>query len=162
MTTIESFHKLYSLSNPPTSIMRHRLRHQRLCESESQASGDYLGSKPLLYASQNNLYALAIAASAHLRAVYLKKLFSMHMGRVDALKGLLFPPPYPHAHEGKWEGCSAEDRVGVSRAWSLAAISLAEDVDDHADVQEQLCAAFHPVADPPRMRTMHWRGGRAR
>ncbi|KZP15815.1 hypothetical protein FIBSPDRAFT_866718, partial [Athelia psychrophila] len=72
----------------------------------------------------------------------------MHEGRVDALKGLLFPPPYPHAHEGKWEGCSAEDRVGVSRAWSLAAISLAADADDHVDVQEQLCAAFHHVVDP--------------
>ncbi|KZP11182.1 hypothetical protein FIBSPDRAFT_871818 [Athelia psychrophila] len=73
-------------------------------------------------AAQNNLHALAVAASAHLRAlplhaltddmaqrvgaVYLKKLFLMHMGRADALKGLLFPPPYLHAHEGKGRGAA--------------------------------------------------------
>ncbi|KZP11191.1 hypothetical protein FIBSPDRAFT_871819 [Athelia psychrophila] len=94
--------------------------------------------------------------AARVGAVYLKKLFLMHMGRADALKGLLFPPSYPHAHDaapgkgkkkGTGTGCSAEDRPRVSRAWSLAAIGLAAGAG--TDLQKSgIRAAFHPVADP--------------
>ncbi|KZP29237.1 hypothetical protein FIBSPDRAFT_1038921 [Athelia psychrophila] len=48
---------------------------------------------------------------------------------------------------GAGTGCSAEDRAGVSRAWSLAAIGLAADAG--TDLQESgIRAAFSPVAAP--------------
>ncbi|KAF7983307.1 hypothetical protein HWV62_22984 [Athelia sp. TMB] len=93
-------------------------------------------------ASQYELYDLAVSASAYLRtfplcnltdemiarvsAVYVKKLFFMHLGRVEALKLLLFPPP--HSHESAL-GCRPEEREAVKKGWTMAAITLAWNPD---------------------------------
>ncbi|KZP23315.1 hypothetical protein FIBSPDRAFT_701262, partial [Athelia psychrophila] len=109
-------------------------------------------------ASQHNLHGLAVAASAHLcafplydptdemaqrvSAVYLKKLFFLHLGRIEALKGLVFPPSHPH---DSVPGCSPEKREAVSRAWSLAAINLT--MDANVDLKESgIRTAFRPLA----------------
>lgn len=93
-------------------------------------------------ASQHELHDLAVSASAYLRAfplcnltdemvgrvsaVYVKKLFFMRFGRVEALKRLLFPPPYSHESA---LGCRPEEREAVNKGWTMAAITLAWDVD---------------------------------
>lgn len=93
-------------------------------------------------ASQYNIHDLAVAASAYLRAfplcdltdemaervgaVYVKKLFFMHLGRVEALKNLLFPPPYPHDIV---PGCGRAQIENMNRAWTMAAVQLSLDAN---------------------------------
>jgi hypothetical protein len=88
-------------------------------------------------AGAHKLSALATAASAHLHtlslasltddacaamgAVYLKKLFFLHLGRADALKRLLGTGPRPHAPV---PGCSFVAQQDVARAWARAAAYL--------------------------------------
>lgn len=91
-------------------------------------------------AAHHDIYDLAVAASTHLLsyqlsslsdematrigAVYLKRLFFMHLGRAEALRRLLLPPPYPHEPT---EACDSRTQTAVTRAWALAASSLAWD-----------------------------------
>lgn len=91
-------------------------------------------------ASEYDIYDLASATSSHLLALslptltdeaatrigstYLKRLFFMHLGRAEALKRLLMPPPYPHAPTLK---CNHEQQMRLTRAWALAVASLAWD-----------------------------------
>jgi hypothetical protein len=78
--------------------------------------------------------ALAETASTHLLAFplctltdetatrmggpYLRKLFFLHLGRVEALKRMLANPPASHAPTAR---CGFEDQKGLARAWALAA-----------------------------------------
>jgi len=78
------------------------------------------------------LSSLTDATAVRIGARYLKRLFFMHLGRTAALKRLLFPPPYPH---GATEACSRADQTALTRAWSLAASSLA--LDASADVSSE-------------------------
>ena len=48
---------------------------------------------------------------------YLKRIFFLHLGRVEALKRILFPPPNLHPST---DDCKAEDQRPVSRAWTVA------------------------------------------
>ncbi|KAF7983306.1 hypothetical protein HWV62_22982 [Athelia sp. TMB] len=91
-------------------------------------------------AAHHDIYDLAVAASTHLLnyqlsllsdematrigAIYLKRLFFMHLGRAEALRRLLLPPPYPHEPT---EACDRATQTSVTRAWALAASSLAWD-----------------------------------
>jgi hypothetical protein len=49
---------------------------------------------------------------------YAKKLFFLHLGRVEALKRLLVDPPASHAPTAR---CGFEEQKGLTRAWALAA-----------------------------------------
>lgn len=87
-----------------------------------------------------NLHDLAVPISSHLLAyslpsltdelaermgpVYLKKLFFLHLGRIDALKRLLLPPPQPHAPNVT---CDFAEQKKLTRAWALASAYLAWD-----------------------------------
>ncbi|GJJ07043.1 hypothetical protein Clacol_001241 [Clathrus columnatus] len=91
-------------------------------------------------AGEHDLHHVAVSASPHLLsfplptltdemaqqmgAVYLKKLFFLHLGRSDALKRLLLPPPHPHSptHE-----CDFTEQKKLTRAWALASAYLAWD-----------------------------------
>ncbi|KAF7980663.1 hypothetical protein HWV62_37081 [Athelia sp. TMB] len=91
-------------------------------------------------AAHYDMHDLAVAASSHLLAftlssltddaatriggVYLKRLFFMHLGRAEALRRSLLPPPYPHEPTAK---CDRSAQATLTRAWSLAASSLAWD-----------------------------------
>lgn len=91
-------------------------------------------------AAQNNLHDLAVASSSYLLSfslsslsdemaermgpIYLKRLFFMHLGRAEALRNLLFPPPYPHPPTAT---CDREQQTSMTRAWALAAAYLAWD-----------------------------------
>lgn len=92
-------------------------------------------------AAKHNLEELAIAISSHLLsfdlseltdqlvekmgAVYLRRLVFLHLGRMDALKRLLTPPPSFHGPTGS---CGFPEQRQLMRAWSLATAGLAWDV----------------------------------
>ncbi|KAH8106005.1 hypothetical protein BXZ70DRAFT_1004294 [Cristinia sonorae] len=87
-----------------------------------------------------DLHNLAVPISSHLLAfslpnvtdelaqrmqpIYLKKLFFLHLGRIDALKRLLLPPPQPHAPTPT---CDFTEQKSLTRAWALASAYLAWD-----------------------------------
>lgn len=89
-------------------------------------------------AAHHSLESLAVAASAHLLslelntltdawaahcgAVYLNRLFLLHLHRTDAIKRILSVPPAQHAHT---PGCIEEDKQrDVARPWALAVAML--------------------------------------
>lgn len=91
-------------------------------------------------AAEHDLHQVAISASPHLLSfplptltddvaqqigpVYLKRLFFLHLGRSDALKRLLLPPPHPHAPTPE---CDFTEQKKLTRAWALASAYLAWD-----------------------------------
>ena len=91
-------------------------------------------------ASAHDLYELAVPVSSHLLSfalhsltdeiatrigpVYMKRLFFLHLGRLDALKRLLLPPPHPHP---PIPGCDFTEQKKLTRAWALASAYLAWD-----------------------------------
>jgi len=91
-------------------------------------------------AASFDLHDLAVSISPHLLSfplssltddmaermgpVYLKRLFFLHFGRIDALKRVLLPPPLPHPPT---QCCDFADQKKVTRAWALASAYLAWD-----------------------------------
>ncbi|KAI0347108.1 hypothetical protein BDW22DRAFT_1404769 [Trametopsis cervina] len=91
-------------------------------------------------AAQHGLHDLAVQVSTHLLTfplsnisdedalkmgpVYLKKMFFLHLGRVDALKRLLLPPPEGHPPT---MDCGFYEQKKLTRAWALASAYLAWD-----------------------------------
>ncbi|KAI0793658.1 hypothetical protein C8Q74DRAFT_522625 [Fomes fomentarius] len=91
-------------------------------------------------AAAHDLHELAVPVSSHLLsiplqtltraqatkigAMYLKKLFFLHLGRLEALRRLLLPAPAFHPATPT---CGFVDQKRVARAWSLAAAHLAWD-----------------------------------
>ncbi|KAI0921682.1 hypothetical protein AcV5_000794 [Taiwanofungus camphoratus] len=91
-------------------------------------------------AAAYDLYELAVPISSHLLSfslpslsdelaarmgpLYLKRLFFLHLGRIDALKRLLLPPPHPHAPTPT---CDFTEQKKLTRAWALASAYLAWD-----------------------------------
>jgi hypothetical protein len=57
--------------------------------------------------------------------LYLKRLFYLHLGRVEALKRLLLPPPQPHVPTAY---CDFTEQKKLTRAWALASAYLVWDV----------------------------------
>ncbi|PIL23419.1 hypothetical protein GSI_14730 [Ganoderma sinense ZZ0214-1] len=91
-------------------------------------------------AAAHDLHDLALPVSSHLLSftfraltddlairigpVYLKRLFFMHLGRLDALKRLLRPAPYPHSPTST---CGFRQQKKLAGAWMLASAALAWD-----------------------------------
>ncbi|KLO14552.1 hypothetical protein SCHPADRAFT_903224 [Schizopora paradoxa] len=91
-------------------------------------------------AAAHNLHDLAVSTSPHLLSfslpsltddqaakigsVYLKRLFFLHLGRLDALKRLLLPPPHPHPLTNE---CDFTEQKKLTRAWALASAYLTWD-----------------------------------
>ncbi|KIJ57148.1 hypothetical protein M422DRAFT_57577 [Sphaerobolus stellatus SS14] len=91
-------------------------------------------------AAQYGLEDVAVSASPHLLSyqlsslpdelavqmgpTYLKRLFFLHLGRSEALKRLLLPPPHPHAPT---QECDFTEQKKLTRAWALASAYLAWD-----------------------------------
>lgn len=88
-------------------------------------------------AASHGLEDVAVAASAHLLSyplsaltddlaecigpIYLKRLFFLHLGRLEALKKLLVSPPRRHPEVPE---CSEEVQAALTRAWALATAHL--------------------------------------
>ncbi|KZP18643.1 hypothetical protein FIBSPDRAFT_745168 [Athelia psychrophila] len=90
---------------------------------------DHLAVATSFFLLSYQLSSLSDETAVRIGPQYLKRLFFMHLGRSEALRRALFPPPYPHEPTPE---CSRADQMGLTRAWSLAASSLAW--DSSADV----------------------------
>lgn len=96
-------------------------------------------------AAHHDLPALAAPISAHLLAyplttlsdslaqrigpIYLKLLFLLHSGRMEALKKLLLRPPQGHEPTSD---CDATQQERLTRSWALASVRLAWDAQPSA------------------------------
>ncbi|KAH9904234.1 uncharacterized protein BXZ73DRAFT_85463 [Epithele typhae] len=110
-------------------------------------------------ASAHDLYELAVPVSSHLLSfalhsltdemavrigpVYMKRLFFLHLGRLDALKRLLLPPPHPHPPTS---GCDFTEQKKLTRAWALASAYLAWDARPDLSTST-MEGALCPLAD---------------
>ena len=68
------------------------------------------------------LHTLSDALMHRMGAPYLRRLFFLHFGRIQALKRLLLAPPYPHPPTDE---CDLTAQKKLRGAWSLAAAHLA-------------------------------------
>lgn len=91
-------------------------------------------------AASHELDSLAVSVSCHLLSyplqkltpelavkigpIYLRRLFFLHLGRLEALRRILLPPPLPHP--STWT-CNFVDQRRLTRAWLLASASIAWD-----------------------------------
>lgn len=94
-----------------------------------------------ILAASEDLYDLAVAASAYLLsvelsaisdeiatqigAVYLNRLFKLHISRIEALKKFVLVPPHPHPETGS---CGFIEQRKLARFWTMASAALAWDV----------------------------------
>lgn len=128
-----------SMNNYGLSICNYASPNQPLYQLLlSQAPYDPINFYAL--AAAHNLEDLAVAISPHLLsynlslltdelvarmgAIYLRRLFFLHRGRLEALKRLLLRPPEQH---GPISSCDEEQQRKLTRAWALAAAQLAWD-----------------------------------
>lgn len=72
-----------------------------------------------------SLASLTDELAVKMGPLYLKRLFFLHLGRVEALKRLLLPPPQPHVPTAN---CDFTEQKKLTRAWALASAYLAWDV----------------------------------
>ncbi|EKM59805.1 uncharacterized protein PHACADRAFT_250538 [Phanerochaete carnosa HHB-10118-sp] len=110
-------------------------------------------------AGHHNLWDLGVAVSPYMLSFpladledvyvermgssYLKRLFFLHLGRVDALKRLLLPPPQGHPAT---LDCDFVEQKKLTRAWALASAYLAWDA--RADLSTTAIeVALRPLAD---------------
>ncbi|KAJ7765251.1 hypothetical protein B0H16DRAFT_1661566 [Mycena metata] len=89
-----------------------------------------------------SLPRLTDAAAKRMGPVYLKRLFFLHLGRTEALKRALLPPPRAHRPT---PGCSRQGQQGLAREWALASVRLAEDLRPDMSTYA-LELALHPLA----------------
>ncbi|KAI0751573.1 hypothetical protein C8Q80DRAFT_585030 [Daedaleopsis nitida] len=110
-------------------------------------------------AAAHDLYDLAVPVSSHLLSfalysltddlatrigpVYMKRLFFLHLGRLDALKRLLLPPPHPHPPTAM---CDFTEQKKLTRAWALASAYLAWDARPDLSTSA-MESALCPLAD---------------
>ncbi|RDX49677.1 hypothetical protein OH76DRAFT_1403570 [Lentinus brumalis] len=110
-------------------------------------------------AASHDLYSLAVPVSSHLLSfplrsltdeltekigpAYLKRLFFLHYGRLEALRRLLRAPPHPHTPTDR---CDFADQQGMTRAWALSSAYLAWDARPDLPASA-IAAAFLPLAD---------------
>ncbi|RDX55425.1 hypothetical protein OH76DRAFT_1478075 [Lentinus brumalis] len=110
-------------------------------------------------AAAHDLYDLAVPVSSHLLSfalysltdelalrigpVYMKRLFFLHLGRLDALKRLLLPPPHPHPPTQR---CDFTEQKKLTRAWALASAYLAWDARPDLSTSA-MESALCPLAD---------------
>ena len=72
-----------------------------------------------------SLASLTDELAVKMGPLYLKRLFYLHLGRIEALKRLLLPPPQPHVPTPT---CDFSEQKKLTRAWALASAYLAWDV----------------------------------
>lgn len=110
-------------------------------------------------AAHHEIHDLAVTCSSHLLsfslpslsdelatrigAVYLKRLFFLHFGRMDALRRILLPPPHPHPATAE---CDFTEQKKLTRAWALAAAYLAWDARPDLSAGS-IEAALRPLGD---------------
>lgn len=95
------------------------------------------------YLHSLSLPSLADDMAMRMGAVYLKRLFFMHYGRIEALKRILLAPPVPHTPTAH---CDFMDQKRLTRAWALASASLVWDA--RADISPNVIkSALSPLGN---------------
>lgn len=106
-------------------LLTHKERHAiELYALAAHYGIDHLAVAASFFLLSFQLSSLTDEMAVRIGALYLKRLFFMHLGRAEALRSLLFPPPYPHEES---MACSRADQMVLTRAWSLTATFLAWD-----------------------------------
>jgi len=125
-------------------LLTHRGKHAiELYALAAHYGIDHLAVAASFFLLSFRLSSLTDVMAVRIGARYLKRLFFMHLGRTEALRRSLFPPPYPH---GATMTCSRADQTALTRAWSLAATFLAW--DESADVSgESIRAVFGALGE---------------
>ncbi|KII86950.1 hypothetical protein PLICRDRAFT_114133 [Plicaturopsis crispa FD-325 SS-3] len=112
-------------------------------------------------AARHDLHTLAVPTSSHLLSLtlssltdedvdsmgprYLRRLFFLHLGRIDALKRSLLPPPRLH---GPTSHCDFAAQKDLTRAWALATSYLAWDAKPVSDMSTStLESSLAPLGD---------------
>ncbi|KAH9062246.1 hypothetical protein EDB87DRAFT_330577 [Lactarius vividus] len=90
-----------------------------------------------------SLASLTDELAVKMGPLYLKRLFYLHLGRVEALKRLLLPPPQPHVPTST---CDFSEQKKLTRAWALASAYLAWDVRPDLSTHA-IEAALRPLGD---------------
>ncbi|KAI0265092.1 hypothetical protein BC834DRAFT_970291 [Gloeopeniophorella convolvens] len=90
-----------------------------------------------------SLASLTDELAVQMGPLYLKRLFFLHLGRVEALKRLLLPPPQQHAPTST---CDFAEQKKLTRAWALASAYLAWDVKPDLSTHA-IEAALRPLGD---------------
>jgi len=139
-------HPLHTLSAAISALLVYGVNLQEHIRPTAPLFSLFLSHAPTLpldvysLAAQHDLHELAVSASPHLLSfslpslsdeaartigpVYLKRLFFLHLGRTEALRRLLLPPPHPHAPT---RDCDFIERRKLTRGWALATAGLAWD-----------------------------------
>jgi len=90
-----------------------------------------------------SLASLTDELAVKMGPLYLKRLFFLHLGRVEALKRLLLPPPQSHVPTAN---CDFTEQKKLTRAWALASAYLAWDVRPDLSTHA-IEAALRPLGD---------------
>ena len=114
---------------PSTPLFILLLSHAPLHPLELYAVAASYDLRDLAVSTSSHLLSLQLSSITESMAerigpLYLRRLFFLHFGRVDALKRLLLSPPHPHAPT-TW--CDFTEQKKLTRAWALASAYLAWD-----------------------------------
>ncbi|KAG8930676.1 hypothetical protein FRC01_002417 [Tulasnella sp. 417] len=91
-----------------------------------------------------SLSRLSEADAMAMGAIYLRRLFFLHFGRVEALKRILGPPPDTHANTA---ACSEATQNAVKKAWKAALAELLLAETPQATPVAAIVSAFGPIAN---------------
>lgn len=105
------------------------LSHAPMRPIDSYALAAHHGLEDLAVAISPHLLSFSLPSlsdslAARIGSVYLKRLFFLHYGRMEALKGLLLHPPSPHPET---PDCDTNQQQKLTRVWALASAHLVWD-----------------------------------
>ncbi|CAK5275572.1 unnamed protein product [Mycena citricolor] len=111
---------------PSTSLFSQLLSHAPLVPLELYALAAHFDIFDLAVPTSSHLLGYALSRltdedAERMGAVYLKRLFFLHYGRVEALKRVLSSPPHPHVPTSS---CDFANQKNLNRAWALATAYL--------------------------------------
>lgn len=137
-----------TFASPGSPLSNALLAHAPTRPLDLYALAAYYGLHELAVSTSPHLLSFSLPSltdemASRIGPIYLKKLFFLHLGRTDALKRLLLPPPHPHAPTSS---CDFVEQKKLTRAWALASAYLTWDArpDMSASTIE---SSLHPLAD---------------
>ena len=114
---------------PPTPLYNLLLSHAPFSPMELYSLAAHHSLDDLAVNASSHLLSYSICTlsdelAERIGAVYLKRLFLLHLDRITTLKEILLRPPNPHPPT---EDCDSHDQERLTRAWALAIAYLACD-----------------------------------
>ncbi|EKM77254.1 hypothetical protein AGABI1DRAFT_93622 [Agaricus bisporus var. burnettii JB137-S8] len=128
-------HQLLLIYAPLYPLHLYSLAARHELEDLAVSSSSHLLSFPLL--------TLPDEMAIRMGAIYLKRLFCLHLSRMTALKEILLVSPHPHPPT---KDCDFTEQKALTRAWALVSAYLAWDA--RADLSTaSLRTAFEPLIE---------------